>query len=169
LAATPFVTSSRFLVGALFATFFVCHADAQNAVEAAGAATAVSSATISAAKPPSMAIMPPTGTLAVSPHLTASSTPPPEGTNRIALAEKAGKDASKLLLRATLPESRIWIDGKPVGKTPVLLVVSPGKHQIEAVGPHAERMQCAVALLPHETRELTLKLESRYQARVTAH
>jgi hypothetical protein len=68
-----------------------------------------------------------------------------------------------------LPESSIWIDGKRVGKVPMLLIVPPGKYLIELVGPHAERTSCAVALLPRETRELTLKLLTRYPARVTMH
>jgi hypothetical protein len=95
--------------------------------------------------------------------------PAPEEANRRAFAENAGKDASKLLLRSTLPESSIWINGKAVGKTPMLLVLPPGKYQVEVVGPRAERTQSAVALLPHETRELTLKLEARYPNRVTVH
>jgi hypothetical protein len=68
-----------------------------------------------------------------------------------------------------LQDSRIWIDGKPVGKTPMLLVMPPGKYQVEAVGSHSERSQSVVALLPRETRELTIKLAERYPTRVTVH
>jgi hypothetical protein len=93
--------------------------------------------------------------------------PSPEATNRLALSEHAGADASKLLVRATLPESSIWINGNPVGKVPMLLVVPPGKYELELVGPHAERTRMEVALLPHETRELILKLAPRYPKEVT--
>jgi hypothetical protein len=168
LAERPFAAPLRFLLAALLATVCVNYAYAQNVVEAAGA-TSVSSAVTSAVKAPNIPAMPSNGAPAVSPHLPASSAPPPEETNRIAFSQNAGKDASKILLRSTLPESRIWINGKPVGKAPMLLVVPPGKYQVEVVGPHAERTQSVVALLPGETRELTLKLQPRYRARVTVH
>jgi PEGA domain len=165
-AERPF--DMRVLLIVFLAAVCANHTYAQNVVEAAGA-TSVSAATTSSAKAPSIPAMPSNAAPTVSPHLTASSAPPPEETNRIFLSQNAGKDASKILLRSTLPESRIWINGKPVGKVPMLLVVPPGKYQIEVVGPHAERTQSVVALLPGETRDLMLKLEPRYRARVTLH
>ncbi len=166
------VVSGRFLCLILLSALLCYSLPAQSVAEAAGA-TSISSVATTNMKPAIVSTIPPPATApatsAVSPHVLASTGPAPEETNRRAFAENAGKDASKLLLRSTLPESRIWINGKPVGKTPMLFVLPPGKYQVEVVGPHAERTQSAVALLPHETRELTLKLEARYPNRVTVH
>jgi hypothetical protein len=120
-------------------------------------------------KSPNVSLAPSPASPVVSPHVPVASVPYPEEMNRRTLAQNAGTDASKLLVRSTLPESSIWIDGQRVGKVPMLLIVPPGKYRIELVGPHAERTSCLVALLPRETRELTLKLLTRYPARVTMH
>jgi hypothetical protein len=107
------------------------------------------------------------GGAASSPHLVASSGPPPEETNRKALEATAGKDAGKLLLRATPVEAQIWVDGKIVGKTPMLLVLAPGKYQVEMRGSRGQTGKGSVALLPRETRELAVKLDQLYPGRVT--
>jgi PEGA domain-containing protein len=126
-------------------------------VAASGAATAKA---IGAVKIPSVG--------AASPHLIASSGPPPDETNRKALESTAGKDASKLLLRASPVEAQVWIDGKIVGKTPMLLVLAPGKYQIEMRGSRGQTGKSSLALLPRETRELAVKLDQLYPARVTS-
>lgn len=136
-------------------------------VAASGAATAKA---IGAVKFPSVG----PGSVAAStaggasPHLIASSGPPPDETNRKALESTAGKDASKLLLRASPVEAQVWIDGKIVGKTPMLLVLAPGKYQIEMRGSRGQTGKSSVALLPRETRELAVKLDQLYPARVTS-
>jgi hypothetical protein len=103
-----------------------------------------------------------------SPHLIASSGPPPDETNRKALESTAGKDAGKLLLRASPVEAQVWINGKIVGKTPMLLVLAPGKYQVEMRGSRGQTGKSSVALLPRETRELAVKLDQLYPARVTS-
>jgi PEGA domain len=156
------------ICGTLLVAILLSSTAAAQSVVESGTTTAVMSAVTTTAK--SAAVTPPaSATLAVSAHLPAPSGPPPEEANRRTLEERAGRDASKLLVRSTLADSRIWIDGKPVGNAPMLLVVPPGRYHIEIVGPHAERTQSAVALLPRETLELTLKLQSRYPNRVTMH
>lgn len=163
------VVSGRLLCGIALSALFCHPAPAQSVAEAAGTTSLASTATITV-KPPTIPAPPvPPAPPAANPHIVEASGPPPEETNRRALAENAGKDASKLLVRSTLSESRIWINGKPVGKTPMLLVVPPGKYQLELVGPHAERTRRTVALLPRETYEMTLKLEARYPNRVSLH
>ena len=103
-----------------------------------------------------------------SPHLIASAGPPPEETNRKSLEGSAGKDAGKLLLRATPVEAQIWVNGKIVGKTPLLLVLAPGKYQVEMRGSRGQTGKRSVDLLPRETRELAVKLDQLYPSRVTA-
>jgi hypothetical protein len=101
-------------------------------------------------------------------HLIASSGPPPEETNRGAFEAQAGKDAGKVLLRAAPVQALIWVNGKIVGKTPLLLVLAPGKYQIEMRGTRGETGKGSVDLLPHETRELAIKLNQLYPGRITA-
>ena len=147
---------------------FASSACAQAIAEAAGA-TSVSAAATSSVKPVTMPKLPVpvTGAGTSSPHLVASSGPAPEDTNRQMLEAHAGKDAGKVLLRATPVEAQIWVDGKIVGKTPMLLVLAPGKYQIEMRGARGQTGKRSVDLLPHETRELAVKLEQLYPGHVT--
>jgi len=163
-----------FAVAVLLST--VCEpANAQAAAEAAGA-TSIAGGVASSMRAVPFPKLPTTGTpgaavsasAASSPHLIASSGPPPQETNRKTLESKAGKDAGKLLLRATPVEAQIWVDGKIVGKTPMLLVLAPGKYQIEMRGARGQNGKRSVDLLPRETRELAVKLEQLYPGRVTA-
>jgi len=100
-----------------------------------------------------------------SPHLGIQSGPPPEVANRKALEERAGKDAGKVLLRSAPTGAQVWIDGAFVGSTPMLLILAPGKYQVELRGQRLERATRSVDLLPHETREVTLTLAVRYPTR----
>ena len=155
---------------------FVDSVSAQAVVEAAGttsvsgsvaASGAATAKAIGAVKFPSAGAAASGGGTA-SPHLIASSGPPPDETNRKALESTAGKDASKLLLRTSPVEAQVWIDGKIVGKTPMLLVLAPGKYQVEMRGSRGQTGKSSVALLPRETRELAVKLDQLYPARVTS-
>jgi len=159
---------------------FLCTAFADSAcgqaVAVAAGANSVSAGVSSSIKPITMPKFPATGSgsstptspSSSSPHLIASAGPPPEETNRKSLEASAGKDAGKLLLRATPVEGQIWVNGKIVGKTPMLLVLSPGKYQIEMRGSRGQTGKRSIDLLPHETRELAVKLDALYPARVTA-
>jgi hypothetical protein len=149
-----------------FLATFAGSASGQAVAEAAGA-TSVSSAVAGSAKGATMPKFPGTASAAASsPHLVVSPGPAPEETNRKALEDRAGKDAAKLLLRGTV-QAQIWVDGKLVGKTPLLLVLSPGKYQIEMRGSRGQTGKRSVDLLPRETREMTVKLELLYPGRVT--
>jgi hypothetical protein len=144
----------------------VPRACAQAIAETAGA-TSVSAATAAGAKP---AIIPklPGATASGSQHLIASAGPPAQETNVREFQAKAGKDAGKLLLRATPVATQVWIDGKIVGKTPLLLMLAPGKYEVEMRGARGENGKSTVDLLPRETREVAMKLHSLYPARVTS-
>ena len=69
--------------------------------------------------------------------------------------------------RAAPVAADVWVNGKIIGKTPMLLVLAPGKYQVEMRGAKGETGQSIVDLLPHETRELTVKLRQLYPGRVT--
>jgi len=102
-------------------------------------------------------------------HLAAPAGPPPEIVNRQALEQHAGKDACKLLLRSIPTAAQVFVEGAFVGNSPLLLVLSPGKYQIEMRGRRLESAERVVDLLPRETREVALSLTMRYPTRVTAH
>ena len=145
---------------------FASAAHGQAVAEAAGA-TSVSAAAASSIKPPQTPVPAlPGGT--PSQHIIAPAGPPPQEVNVSNFQSHAGKDAGKVLLRATPAEAQIWVNGKIVGKTPMLLVLAPGKYQIEMRGARGETGTSSVDLLPHETREILVKLHQLYPARVTA-
>jgi hypothetical protein len=88
-------------------------------------------------------------------------------TNRKALEQRAGKDAAKLMLRSVPSEALIYIDGKSVGRTPMLLIVPPGKYKVEMRGQREGFGERVIGLLPNETQELALTLVLRYPARIS--
>lgn len=100
-------------------------------------------------------------------YLVIPAGPPPEVVNRTALEQRAGRDASKLLLRSTPSPARAWIDGAFVGNTPMLLILAPGKYQVEVRGPRLESAQRTVDLLPRETRDIALQMDVRYPTTVS--
>lgn len=90
-----------------------------------------------------------------------------EAANRKALEDKAGKNAGKLMLRSVPDKSTVRIDGKPVGKTPLLLIVPPGVYVVEMEGgPRMDYGRRQVDLLPKEAREIMLDLKPRYPTSV---
>jgi len=154
------------VVAGLLGVAFSGSAKAQAVAEAAGA-TSVSAAATGAVKPVMIPKLPGAAGSG-SQHLIASSGPPPQETNVREFQAHAGKDAGKVLLRATPAEAQIWVNGKIVGKTPLLLVLAPGKYEVEMRGARGESGKSTVDLLPRETRELQVRLHSLYPARVTA-
>ena len=86
--------------------------------------------------------------------------------NRKALEQQAGKNAAKLMLRSTPGHADVKIDGKPVGKTPILLVLSPGQYDVAMNGPRMEHAEQQIDLLPDETREFLLPLKQLYPTTV---
>lgn len=151
---------------AMLGGVFAAGAHAQAIAEAAGA-TSVSATAAGAAKAPMMPKFP-GATGSGSQHLVASAGPPAQEINVREFQAGAGKDAGKVLLRATPAAAQIWINGKIVGKTPLLLVLAPGKYEVEMRGARGETGKSTVDLLPRETRELLVKLQSLYPARVKA-
>lgn len=102
-----------------------------------------------------------------SPHLTIATIQHPEVTNRQALEQNAGKNPGKLLLRSAPTGAQVFVNGMLVGNTPLLLVVAPGKYQVELRGARLEHAASSVDLLPNETRTVSLTLAARYPTRVS--
>jgi hypothetical protein len=159
------------------ALLFVCipifcgMASAQATVEYGGA-TAVAANTSASIKPPNWTVnMPkPSGPSAANKsgtYLIIATSPAADVVNRRALEQQAGKDAGKLLVRSLPTASRVWINGKFVGITPILLIVPPGKYHLELQGKRLDSSEQNIALLPRETREIAVPLRARYPTRVS--
>ena len=166
--ATTEQLARHVVVISLFLPLACSSARGQAAAEAAGA-TSVAATTASGAKRLSF----PSSTVPQakdkSAHLTVSPAPSPETVNRQALEQRAGSDASKLLLRSVPSGAQVWIDGALVGNTPMLLIVAPGKYRVQIRGQRLEYAERAVALLPRETVELAVPLVPRYPTRASVH
>jgi hypothetical protein len=102
-----------------------------------------------------------------SPHLSVTTIQNPEVANRKLLEQKSGKNPGKLLLRSTPSAAQVWINGMFVGSTPLLLIVAPGKYQVELRGARMEHAAKSVDLLPNETRVVSLMLAVRYPTRAS--
>jgi PEGA domain len=139
---------------------------AQAAAEYAGA-TSVSAGTAVNAKTSAVASPVATAEDKKSAHLAAPVGARPEVVNRQALEQRAGRDACKLLVRSQPSAAGVWIDGAFVGSAPLLLVLPPGKFKVELRGTKSQYASQAVALLPRETREVTVTLAVRYPTRAT--
>ena len=86
--------------------------------------------------------------------------------NRRALEGHAGKDAAKLMLRSKPSDAYVKINGKPVGRTPILLVVPPGRYDVTMYGKRMEHAEQKIDLLPKETREFLLPLKQLFPTQV---
>jgi len=162
----------------LATTVFLCagSAAAQAVVEYAGAVSAVGGGAASLGK---LSLPHPASSLTASlagPQIRAEQTSSAHlplrdvedvmGGNRRALEAKAGKDAAKMMLRSQPDGAWVFINGKGVGKTPLLLIVAPGVYRVEMHITQRESSQKQLDLLPKETREVLLSLAARYPNRV---
>jgi hypothetical protein len=158
---------------------FLCasSAAAQAVVEYAGSVAAVGGGTASLGKlaPAHLPISSLTSSLTAtetraeptpSSHLPLRDVEDVMGGNRRALEAKAGKDAAKMMLRSQPDGAWVLINGKGVGKTPLLLILAPGVYKVEMLIAQRESSLKQVDLLPKETRELLLTLAARYPNRV---
>ena len=152
-------------------------AAAQAVVEYAGAVSAVGGGAASLEKlsPAHQPISSLTSSLATpeirveptpSAHLPLRDVQDVMGGNRRALEAKAGKDAAKMMLRSQPDGAWVFINGKGVGKSPLLLILAPGVYRVEMHITQRESSQKQVDLLPKETREVLLTLPARYPNRV---
>ena len=147
---------------------------AQAATEAA-ALNANSAAAAQNAKPPvfpSITIAPAqtsgNGNAAASPHLMARTGPPPDEVNRKDFEDNAGNQAGKLLLRSTPAGAEIFINDRLVGRTPMLMVIAPGKYSVDMRGAREESGHSNIGVMPKETQTVLINLNQKYPASVSA-
>jgi hypothetical protein len=157
-----------FLLVALLLCLAPGFVNGQTAAEAAGA-TSVSATAANTAKAPAFPSNPTPGDRDKSPHLLAPVVQQSEVANRQALEQKAGKRPGKLLLRSIPTGAQVWVNGMFVGHAPLLMILAPGKYQVELRGQRMEHAARAVDLLPDETRTVSLTLSVRYPTRASVH
>ncbi len=63
--------------------------------------------------------------------------------------------------------AQIFINGLFVGRTPLLLVVPPGKYKLEMRGQRQDYGKRNIGLLPRETQDIIVTLGSLYPGRVS--
>ncbi len=153
--------ANQFLLLSLFLCLAPGFVSGQALAEAAGA-TSVSATAAGAVKAPSFPADTAAGDKNKSAHLFASAVQQPEVANRQALEQNAGNHPSKLLLRSIPYGAQVWVNGMFVGRAPLLLIVAPGKYQVESRGQRMEYGARTVDLLPGETRTVSLTLSARY-------
>lgn len=99
-------------------------------------------------------------------YMIARKGPPPEEVNRKKLEDNAGPNGGKLFLRSAPSGAYIFINGHPVGRTPMLLVVAPGKYRIEMRGSRQEFGSRTVGLIAKDTQTVLISLKQRYPSEV---
>jgi len=102
-----------------------------------------------------------------SPHLMARTGPPPEEVNRKEFQDNAGENAGKLLLRSVPSGADIFINELLVGRTPLLMVIAPGKYTIDMRGPRQESGRSTVGVVPKETQTIVINLNPRYPTSIS--
>ena len=104
-----------------------------------------------------------------SPHLMARTGPPPDSVNRQDFENNAGEKAGKLLLRSVPSGAEVFINDMIVGRTPLLMVIAPGKYKIDMRGARQDSGQTTVGLMPKETQTVVINLNQRYPTTVAIH
>jgi hypothetical protein len=142
---------------------------AQAVAEAAGATSATSTAVHSTKLPSFPSSNPTTSPSQNSPHLMARTGPPPDEVNRKDFEDNAGEKAGKLLLRSVPTGAEIFLNNLLVGRTPLLMMVAPGKYQIQMRGPRQTSGKSTVGVMPKETQTVVVKLKEEYPTSITLH
>ncbi|HTU34001.1 MAG TPA: PEGA domain-containing protein [Candidatus Acidoferrum sp.] len=107
-----------------------------------------------------------TAELRSSEFMTARKGPPPDEVNRKELEDNAGPDGARLLLRSVPSGADIFINGRLVGQTPMLLVVAPGNYKIDMRGSRQEFGTKTVGLLAKDTQNVVISLNQRYPSQI---
>jgi len=153
-------------IAILATSTFLCSSVAHGqAVAEAAATTSTTSTAVHATKVPTFNVAVPTGQS--SPHLMARTGPPPEEVNRKDFEDNAGDKAGKLLLRSEPSGAQIFLNDLLVGRTPLLIMVAPGKYKIEMRGARQSSGQKTIGVMSKETQTVVIKLNEVYPSSIT--
>jgi hypothetical protein len=67
-------------------------------------------------------------------------------------------ERAKIRLTTSFPATRVWVDNKLIGQTPIELKLSPGKHRLRLEHPDALPLQTEILTFAHESREINLEM-----------
>ena len=101
-----------------------------------------------------------------SPHLLIPTNLSAEAGTKPRRAEGTEEDMGSLLLRSVPKGAQIWIDGKLMGTTPLLLILAPDRYNIEVLGKRMEHVKKQVNLRANERQQLMFSPSPRYPRRV---
>jgi hypothetical protein len=104
-----------------------------------------------------------------SPFLMERTGPPPDEVNRKKFENDAGQEAGKLLLRSVPSGADVFINNLLVGRTPLLMLIAPGKYEIAMRGQRQESAHRSVGLMPKETQTVVIHLVQRYPTSISIH
>jgi PEGA domain-containing protein len=102
-----------------------------------------------------------------SPHLLERTGPPPSEVNRKEIEDNAGENAGKVLFRSVPDGADIFVNDLVVGRTPLLMVIAPGKYKIEMRGARQETGRTTIGVLPKETQTVVIQLKQKYPASIS--
>jgi PEGA domain len=140
---------------------------AQDVAESA-AATSNSSAATRAVQPATMLMATPAQDNK-SAYMVVPDGPSQQKANRKDFEDNAGPNAGKLLLRSTPSGADIFINDRLVGRTPLLMVIAPGKYTIRMRGTRQDSGSKVVGLMPKETQTVVITLKERYPSSIIIH
>jgi PEGA domain len=137
------------------------HSGQAQTVAESAATTSNSATAAQSPNPPSLKMASPAKE-STSPHLTARTGPPRDQLNRKDFEDNAGVGAGKLLLRSVPSGAEIFINDLVVGRTPLLMIIAPGKYSIDMLGPRQESGHSTVGVTAKETQTVVINLNQRY-------
>jgi hypothetical protein len=140
---------------------------AQDIAESA-ATTSNSAVTAQSMKQPTMLMAAPAKD-DKSAYMVVPNGPSQQEANRKDLEDNAGPNAGKLLLRSVPNGADIFINDHLVGRTPLLMVVAPGKYAVRMRGTRQDSGTKTVGLMPKETQTVVITLKERYPSSVVIH
>jgi hypothetical protein len=65
---------------------------------------------------------------------------------------------AKIRLSASVPGAAVWIDGRPLGQTPIELKLEPGRHRLRLEHPDTLPLQTEIVVAARESRETALEM-----------
>lgn len=67
-------------------------------------------------------------------------------------------DRARIRVIASIAASRVWIDDRFVGQTPIEVKLTPGKHRLRLEHPDGLPLQTEIVAAPRESREIQLEM-----------
>jgi hypothetical protein len=102
-------------------------------------------------------------------HILERNGPPPDEVNRKEFEDNAGEKSGKLLLRSVPSGADVFVNDLLVGRTPLLMVIAPGRYKIEMRGARDDSGRANVGVMPNETRTVAIELKQRYPSSISLH